>query len=96
MPIIDEEGNLEGVITKKNTVNSLTQSKIKLDEKIKKIFTKDYKKLNLSDPIKYLTRSLIRWNQILVENNKLKKFYLASHNDLLNDYMEKEDAMGTQ
>jgi predicted transcriptional regulator len=96
LPIIDEEGNLEGVITKKNTVNSLTQSKIKLDEKIKKIITIDYKKLNLCDPIKYLTRSLIRWNQILVENNKLKKFFLASHDDLLNNYMEKEDAMGTQ
>lgn len=95
VPVITEDGKLAGVITKKNIVNFLTQSKIKLNEHIKRIITKDFKKLNIDDPIKYLTRSLIRWNQVLIEDTKMNRFYLATHDDLLEKYLEKEDMINS-
>jgi len=96
LPVVNKESKLEGVVNKKNIANFLTQYKIKIDDNIKILVSKDFKKLSFNDPVKYLSRYLIRWNQILVEDDKLNRFYIVSHDDLLNSFLDKEDVIDSQ
>lgn len=72
-----------GIITKKQTINFLATYRKQINDPIASAVIKEFKKLNYNDPLKYLSRGLLRTNEILIVDENNKKFYLSTSDDLI-------------
>jgi len=81
-----------GIITRRQLTNFLTSYKLTLEQPITKAIIKEYKKVDLNNPLKYLSKAFNRHTHVLVTSNHDKeiKFFITKDSDLLDYYIEEK------
>ena len=81
-----------GVITSRQLTNFLTSYRLNMSQPITKSIIKEFKKVFMTDSLKYLSKSFNRHSHILVHSREenVDKYRVANHCDLLNFYMKSQ------
>lgn len=81
---------LIGTITRRHITNFLTSYKLTTDQTINKAIIKEFKKVNINDPLKYLSKAFNRHTHVLITSTQDKetKYFVTKESDLLNYYLK--------
>ncbi len=83
---MNDKNELIGVITLQQITHLLSNFKINLDSTINKGLTKEFKKMDMSQSVKYLSKALKRHQFIIVTGEE--KFFVCENKHLLNHFMK--------
>lgn len=81
MPVVNEKNELIGLISQRQLTTLLSSFKLSVDSAVSKGVQKEFKKLNMHDSLKYLSKGFQRHPYILVEGEG--KYYMAENKHLL-------------
>jgi hypothetical protein len=83
---VNDKNEVVGLITQRNVTTLLGSLKLTLDSAITKALQKEFKKLKLSDDLKYLSKAFSRHQYVLIDDSE--SHYVAENKHLL-DHMLK-------
>jgi hypothetical protein len=78
------------MITEKQVLNALTSYKLKMNSSITTIVIKDFKVVNTTDPLKYLSKALTRHNYVIIKGEGEGEDYVCDHKALLNNFLKND------
>jgi predicted transcriptional regulator len=78
---VNDKNELIGLITQRQITTLLASFKMTLDSAISKAVQKEFKKLQITDSLKYLSRAFQRYPYVLVEGEG--KFFVCENKHLL-------------
>ncbi len=81
MPVVNDKNELIGLISQRQLTTLLSSFKLTVDSVISKGVQKEFKKLKMSDSLKYLSKGFQRYPYVLVEGEG--KYYMAENKHLL-------------
>lgn len=87
LPVLNDASTLIGIVTKANITTLLTTFKITLDSFIPKALMKEFKKVSISDSLKYLSKAFKR-HQFLVVTGEKGKYFICENKHLLNHFLK--------
>ena len=84
--MVTNNGELLGLITQRALTNYLTSAKFNPDSPISKAVNKEFKKLQMSDSLKYLSKAFNRHQYVLIHESG--KYFVCENKHLLNHYLK--------
>jgi predicted transcriptional regulator len=90
LPVLSQSSQLIGVITKRQITNFLTSYKLTLDRPITKAIIKEFKKVDINDPLKYLSKAFNRHVHVLITSieHEETKFFVTQESELLEYFLQ--------
>ncbi len=76
-----------GIITRRQITNFLTSFKLNMDSLITKAIIKEFKKVDINDPLKYLSKSFNRHTHVLVTSTE-NEYFVTTDRDLLDHFVK--------
>ena len=93
LPVLSQNSELVGVISIRQITNFLTSFKLSYNQPITKAIIKEFRNVNIHDPLKYLSKAFNRHHHVLVtsNDNETQRYYVTVHKDLLEYFMKNKE-----
>lgn len=94
LPVFNNEKNKKiviGLITKKSLISHLVNLTLKKEDKIKKAIIKEFKKLSINDPIKFLSKAFKRHDFVLITEDEKENVYRIATPENILDIFENDN-----
>ena len=86
---MNDKEELVGLLTQRQVTVLLTTGRLTMDSNVAKAVIKDVRKVNLDDPMYYLSKGFARYQYVIVlDKNNTKDYRICEHEVYLSAYLE--------
>ena len=87
LPVLDAENELVGMIDDRHVANYLADHKRNYEKSIEKIYSQDFKKLDINGYIKHLQKAFSRYRNIIIKG-EADEYFICEQKSLVDHFMK--------